>query len=711
MTQLTATQQAWVDTHPQQTDLYLSIYEPQIALQCRTSGTYSTANQTIGYTSISTGSSANITDYLFQVALIGTSEGADDKGRTWVRTATASTLRFVESDHINWANGDYVTVLKYGEIIPVFPRIIKNPANDEDVIFYKVWDIAYTNQNTILGTNICMGSHWAGFTDEPVYYTASGSVNVAGSAITGYAWTFEGTATGSSTVHTPGYISYPTAGHYRTLLTTTAANGGVDTSVRYISIYDRPGHGSKTPYKSFEITNWSGSRDSYGYSCRVKLFEAIDRTKIKDGALIVIFGEDYYDTTKTSFGGNGLNRSTIKLVGYVNQETIQYDYDAGYVEFDVLSPTGIMQLTECFSVSVEDKLAPTTWYELLNMDCERALYHYYRWHSTVLLNCDFEFKVSDDRSIQYFDTDRESLFAAGNTLMEGTLKGSMVSDSQGKIWCERDVSVVNAASTALPTALNITKKDWIDQPTIERRYYDETSFIEMGGICFDAATMGSAAVLCGAPGLAPSYHGKVDRIQGLALLTQAELNTIAGNLFAFKNSDYPSVEYKFRSSYWNLDIAPQEKLLVTMLANESPFNIAWTNKAFAIRSVDRSYIEKTIIPRVGVVEITQGYAGTTIIIPDIPPTENTDGGTYKNNPAVTPTVTPAVTPSILIYDEHVYLGSVTALDFISSMIDAQMTGTIADIHVYLPVYHNDKFVGNAQALNFLDNGYTSTGTS
>ena len=726
MTQLTAAQQAWVDTHPQQTDLYLSIYEPQSALQCRTSGTYSTANQTIGYTSVSTGSSANITDYLFQVALIGTSEGADDKGRTWVRSATASTLRFVESDHIDWGSGDYVTILKYGEIIPVFPRIIKNPADATDVIFYKVWDIAYTNQNTILGTNICMGSHWGGFTDESVYYTASGSVNVAGSAITGYAWTFEGTVTGSSTVQTPGYISYPTAGHYRTLLTTTAANGGVDTSVRYISIYDRPGQGSKTPYKSFGITNWSGSRDSYGYSARIKLFEAIDRNKIKDGALIVIFGEDYYGDTKTSFGGNAENHSTIKLVGYVNQETIQYDYDAGYVEFEVLSPTGIMQQTECFSVSVEDKLVPTTWYELLNMNCAKALYHYYRWHSTVLINCDFEFRVMGmgDNYIQYFDTDRENLFAAGNTLMGGTLKGAMVCDSQGKIWCERDISVIGlVAVDTVPTALSITKRDWIDQPTIERREYSETSFIEMGGICFNPATMGSSAIMACAPGLSPTYHGKVERVQGLALNDQSELNSIVANLFAFNNSEYPNVEYKLRSSYWNLDIAPQEKLLITMAANESPCNDTWANKSFAIRSIDRSYINKTIIPRVGLVEVTQGYLSKKIDIPIIPPTTNTTGGTYKSTPPIKQGGTP---PSVFaIYDEHIYIGNAKSMDFVGPLVKATITGTyatidvsintgtmssifpsgttLADLGLSFPIYHNNIFVGNAQGLNFLDN--------
>ena len=376
-------------------------------------------------------------------------------------------------------------------------------------------------------------------------------------------------------------------------------------------------------------------------------------------------------------GGNALGRSHIKFVGYINQETIQYNYDAGYVEFEILSPTKIMEITECFSVSVESKNSPTTWYELLDMNCARALYHYYAWHSTVLQNCDFVFNVSNDRYIQYFDAARESLFSAGNTLMEGTLKGRLVCDSQGRIYAERNVDVINNASATLSTALSITKRDWINEPIINYRYHNEVSFIEMGGINYDPDTGASVALLAGAPGLAPAYHGKVERIQGLALLDQAELNTLAGNLYASMNRKYVSVEYKLRGSYWNLDIAPQEKVVITMQMNESPFNVSWSAKSFAIVGVDRTYNsnEKVVIAKISLQEITQGFDGDTIVIPEIPPVDDEDGGTYSN-PVVPPT-----------------------------------TGTIASTYISIPIYHNNVFVGNANILNFLDDSFASTGTS
>jgi len=320
------------------------------------------------------------------VMLVGTTPGGDDKGRIRVRSAGATEIEVAENSHINWADDDYITVLKYTEIIPVFPYNIQDPANEENAIFYKIWDVAYTNQNSILGTFINMGPHHAGFIDGgslQVYYSASGTSNLLGDALT-YSWIFEGATVTGTASHTPGYVSYTTPGFYQTMLTVTSASGRVDKAVRYVAAYDRPEAGTHVPITQFTVSSISGNRDGGGYSTQVKISQTIDRNKIKDGALVVIFGEDWYGDTKQSFGGNALNRSSIKIVGYVNQETIQYNYASGEVEFEVISPTKLMEITECYSVSVESKSVPTAWFELLNMTVKRALYHYYAWHSTVL---------------------------------------------------------------------------------------------------------------------------------------------------------------------------------------------------------------------------------------------------------------------------------------------------------------------------------------
>src|SRR3972149_2345147 len=117
-----------------------------------------------------------------------------DKGRIRVRSASVDTLIVAENSDIDWANDLYITVVDFIEISAIYPRIIKDPANDENVIFYKDYDIPYTNQNSVLGTFVCMGSHRAVDLEDgsaQLYWTSSGTYNVKGDALT-YLWEFGG---------------------------------------------------------------------------------------------------------------------------------------------------------------------------------------------------------------------------------------------------------------------------------------------------------------------------------------------------------------------------------------------------------------------------------------------------------------------------------------------------------------------------------------
>jgi hypothetical protein len=627
----TAAENLLLNTHPQQTDLYLSIYEPTVLFTCQAKTAYSVLTQEVEYEN-QTGTWSSIPDYHYLVALIGTTHGGEEKGRAWVRSATDIALRFLESDQIDWAVGDYITVLAYTEIIPVFPRIIQNPANITDVIFYKVYDIAYTNQNSILGTYVDIGCNYAGFDHQVWWEVQSGTSNLKGDALT-YSWIFEGATITGSTNIAPGYVTYNNPGHFRTILTVTSSSGATDTAIRYVSLYDRPGEGNNPP-----IVNWSmmespnGSRDAGGSTCRINIRDA-KAINIRDRSLVVIFKESWYGDTKQNIGGNSKNRQGIWYTGYVLDGTIKHNYADNSLEFEVASASKIMQETECFSVSVESKLAPAKWYELLNMTIQRAIYHYYKWHSTVLMLCDMECNFVD-RSIQYFDADRTSLYDACNTLMSGAALGRIICDRQGKLWVEQDDYAIENGATAIPEIMAITKKDWIGDPIIDEAFKPEVAYLEIGGIAFNPGTGDSAAYLAGAPGLAPGYFGKVERVQGLALNSQDDLNTLAGNIWAYWNRRFPNSEFKLRGNFSNLDIAPQARMSVTMLANENPQGLVWTNKAFALTGVSWTYDSSTKIlyPSVYLSEIVAGFKATTIEIPAIPPTTDDPPPPYPPPP-------------------------------------------------------------------------------
>ena len=662
----------------QSTVLYLSIYQPDTLFSCQVTGSYDAATRAITYYGAS-GDYTDITEFDFLIAKVGTTAGGDEKGHTYVRNATSTQLQFARSDHINWANGDYVTVIDFIEVTPLFPRIIQDPADELNVIFYKFYDVAYTNQNGAgMGSFVSMGCDYAGFLDPAsglcnVFYTASGTANTLSKGIS-YSWEFEGAQTTGSIAHTPGDIVYDTPGHYKTVLEVTVTGSAVvDRGTRYVSIYNRPGYGNNLPIINFGLTEISGNRESGGWRVGFKVDQTVAKPSIVDGALVVIFADERFGSTVQNIGGNALGRKSIKFVGYIENGSIQTNYQDNDVTFTALSPTGVMQLAECYGISLASKASPTTWYEMLNMTIQRAAYHYLRWHSTVLKRHDFEF-VGVDRDLQYFENDRESLYASMQTLLHRRM-ATLVSDSQGKLWAEQEPFARGTPETVYETSLAMTKNHWLDTPNIDEIQISTTAWIEMGGIFYAPATDTFSAHLASAPGVAPKYRGKVERTQGLALGGQAELNTLVGNKLAWDNSRYPSSDYKLRHPFPNLDIAPQEYITVTMAASDNPRNLAWTNKQFLIRSISKVFnpVGKSFIPTINLHEVVTGFDGVTITIPDTPPVDNEGGGggSFDIPPLEIPPI-PVSSSLIRVFHNGSLVGIVGNLNF----VDDSCLGTI-----------------------------------
>jgi len=633
-----------LETRPQRTKLWLSIYRPNTVLACRVNdASIVKGARTITYDNVSEGSYLNVESGM--VLYIGTSAGNTDKGRIRVRSITNTVITIAENSHIQWEDNLYLTIVNFYEITAIYPRIIQDPADLTDVIFYKDYDIVYTNQNTILGSFVNMGTHYAGFVDpatgeEDVYYSASGThyVGVSGTTLS-YHWWFQGGDPTGSHIHTPGYITYDTPGHYTTRLIVSGSNSAADSSYRHISIYNKPGEGSNVPILSWQLNQLTGNRENGGYTAQITIREDIPEETIQDGSLVVIFAEDWYGTTKQSIGGNALNRSSIVFAGYIIDGTILYDWQEKSVDFEVGSPTEIMKDIEGFSVSVESKGTPATWFQLKDMNVEKALYHYLRWHSTVLKTSDFEFSDEDFR-IQYFDSNRESLFSAINTLMEGTLIGNIVADRQGKIWAEIDTSAINSPTSYKETSkLELNNNRWMGQPIIEEQQTAIVSYLEMGGIHYEGPpTQVSQALMAQAPGSAPNYRGRVERHQGLALSSQEQLNALTGNVFTHKNARYPLSSYNLSGNYRNYDIAPQILIPVTIETEDTPRRITFSNKLFTIEEMEFEYSSENeiLLSSIGITEITDGDPASTLIIPAIPPIGGSGGGGFSIPPLIFP---------------------------------------------------------------------------
>lgn len=606
-----------VRTRPQSSKLYLSIFQPTSIFKAQVNDSSITKGaRVITFDNVSQGSYTAIESGMLM--LVGSTPGASDLGKVRARSATSTQVTVGENSNVSWANDVYITVLRFWRLDPVYPRIIQNPANIEDVIFYKDYDISYTNQNSILGTFVNMGCDRAAFRvtgSAVISYSSTGTYNLLGNSLS-YHWFFEGGTPSGSTSANPGNVSYLNNGHFVTRLIVSGSNGSSDSGYRCVSIYDKPGEGSSTPVLSWEITSLNGSRDEGGYRASFKIHENIS---VEENAVIVIFSDDWYGGVNQSFGGNHPNAEKIFFVGRILEDSISYDYQKSQVEFTAGSLTEVMKDSLGFSVSVESKASPSKWYELYDMDCRRAIYHYLKWHTTALSIADFQF-VGTDQLIQFFDADRTSMFDAVDNFIRNTLIGQVVSDRQGKVWMEVEAKAYPNPTGSFTSVMEITKRDWKDEPSIEERLSDDSSYLELGGVAYSGVSTGTfSALIASAPGNTPSFRGRIDTRQGLALASQSQLNTMIGNVWANDNSKFPRISMDMAGSYKNLDIAPQETTQMSILSSDTVRGVA-VDGLYIPYGFDWRYDPKgeLLIPSISFVNLVNGRIGDSVEVPISP---------------------------------------------------------------------------------------------
>lgn len=621
----TASEQTLLRTHPQSSEVFLSIFQPRPAFIARVTGSISQGAQTIPYYNVTSGSFSAIEAGM--TLLVGTTSGGRELGKIRVKSATSSSIVVAENSYIDWASATHLTVLRHWEMWPIFPYVISDPGNSENVIFYKDYDTAYTNQNSILGAFPCAGPNRAIFVGENVYYSSTGSYHLLGSNLS-YEWAFEGGSPTGSTSAVPGNVQYNTAGHYVTRLKVTGANGTLDTTYRTVSVYNNPNSSSvNIPQTNWTLGNLSGSRAEGGYLLDITITEK--DVSVNDGDEVVLFTNDFYGSTNTSIGGNHPNASKIFFSGYIVGSSIRYNYKAGSVSFQVASVTELMKKSEGFSISVESKASPTTWTELLDMDSRRALYHYLKWHSTALYMTDFAF-VGQDQKIQYFDSDRESIFDAVDNYMRSALLGSVCADRQGKIWAEVGAWAVTNPTGSFPAVMSLQNQDWIGDVTVERNLSPTSSYLELGGVAYSGVVTGTFdALIAASPGSTPHVRGSVSRNQGMALGSQSQLNSIVGHQYANKNATFPTIKFNLNGKYSNFDIAPQEAVMVSATANETNIGVG-ISAPYLVEDMSWTYdpVSKTLLCTLGTKTLINGTAGQTVTIPDIPNTEGYGGDNF-----------------------------------------------------------------------------------
>lgn len=625
MTVPTTEQLTRLRQRPHRTSLHLSVYEPNTVLAARLNmPSYSRGDRVLTITNLG-GDPWSVVRGM--TVYIGTTPNGREFGRIRAISATPTTLTIAEND-LNLRDGFYLTVVFYYEPWSIFPRIVLD--DDNIPSFFKDYDIAYTDQNVAMDPIPNMGPNHAAFLETTpsgsfasVWYTASGSYDPSdNSTPTGYGWVFEGGSPTGSSVLDPGYIDYTGAGHFLTSLEVLSDQGKSFTGRRHISIYTRPDQGPNRPIIAWGMSSFEGSRENGGYSVRLWLRERVDFQKVAPGALVVIFSEDAEGIFEQKIGGNAENRTSILFNGYIEDESISINPVTSRLEFRVTSITATMKRLSSFSATLENVETAATWNETQDLVVDKAMAHYLRWHSTILTIADFS-RTGDTKNVQFMDFERSTVFEAVNNLYATALVGNITADRQGKIWAEINTNVVpTGTSRSLDTAISITRQDWRGALDIQHMPDDRLAFLEMGGIAYPGLGTGTIEpFLGGAPGDAPSYFGSLERITGLVVTGQTQLNELVGLAWAKANSDFPEVIVPMAGDYRILDIAPQERVLLTLEEDDSFRAIVWEEKPFITNAIRYQYLPESQAVQMEATmgEETDGSPGESIEIPVDPP--------------------------------------------------------------------------------------------
>jgi len=411
-------------------------------------------------------------------------------------------------------------------------------------------------------------------------------------------WTFPGGTPAGSYVGSLD-VTWDTAGTYMVSLLAKADNGQTTLGYRPVFIFDRTGSGA--PYTSFEIRNLRGDLSSGGWSFDTSVFGDADEEEFPAGTLVVVFSESWYGSSEKDFGMNHPGRHNIRAVGWIVAESIKKDPESGEVRFSCQSVPGLMKSRENFSVALNYVSgSPTTWYELKEMDWDRAIFHYLYWHSTVCKMTDV--RVSGELhptflgpfKIKFQDFPLGSLWNGVAKLCDDCFLVA-AGDRASCIYFDYAPCFLSAAKrNDVPTVMALGHQDWTGELEIRRIDEKPVNYVDFEGIAFDGTTV--TPLIAYAPGRAPEYMGSPRPKKRCVLdpiAPQTRANVRAGYQLAKDNNEFPEIKFSCLGDYSVADIAPREWLTLTLAAEDTKRGLVWNPRRLLVRSVEERYDHRT----------------------------------------------------------------------------------------------------------------------
>ncbi|HZU86603.1 MAG TPA: hypothetical protein VFF78_03900, partial [Anaerolineaceae bacterium] len=447
---LTSTELAHLRSERQRSRLYLAIHKPVAVYSCRVNqAAFTDPVVEVTYDS----ASGTLAEVLADMTVwVGTTAGARDVGITRVRKAPTASVLYVPPGEIAWEDDLYLTVVDEFRLWPRVPQAIYN-----DVLMD--WDVVYSDQHESCLPVPVLGPH-------AVAWLADGLVDVAfdaseswvpGSTISAYSWNAPGSDSIDDDTSATPLITYITAGTYRVSCTVTAANGKTTTGYRRVFVFDA----EHPPVSEFALRICRGDYDGGGWSASVEMYDQCAIDELVEGALVVLFAQDWYGDNPISIGPIP-GRENVITWGWIENEGLTIDSESGQARFSAQGPAWWMQQchTAALNLSKVDE-SPTRWTEIQDLVIDHWVWHLITWRSTVALLMDV-LPSGDIRYSAGFEAESGSLWDKVREVCRNRMATIVPAcDRYGRLIVEIDPQLLPVANrTAVPVVQALGDGDW-----------------------------------------------------------------------------------------------------------------------------------------------------------------------------------------------------------------------------------------------------------
>ena len=507
--------------------LWLGIYKPNVIYTARLDDVPASTDRVQEITFVS--GSGTLSDVMKEMLLwVGSTAGARDLGVCRLRKAPiAGTFYLGGTSEIDWQADCYLTVVDMTQLAERVPLMVGG-------VLKMDYEEEYADQHVDFDPVPNLGAHavaWLTGASVDVEFDASASWVFDGS-ITDYAWQAPGSSASADMDTANPTITYDAAGNYLVTCTVTADNGKSYTGMRYVMVFDA----EHLPYRAELIDAPSADYDSGGYSFGVRMYADANTTDIPEGTLAILFSEDWYGSTKQAIGPL-VSRESIKCLGYIDSESIEWNPEGNQAEFTVRGAQEWLSHIEInpFTLNMAQS-TPDAWETMPALTVDRAVWHLVHWRSNVTALMDV-YLTDDARYAPKLETSDGSVWDQLADLAWKKIFARGGVDRFGRLHVFIDPQCVPEADRTIPTVMTLSKRDWQDKISITRSTRKKMSMLSTSGWITDLS--GNTNVVYGlSMGHIRTRHGRSEIKDQLLAESQSQLNELTGLYLAWQNVEY-----------------------------------------------------------------------------------------------------------------------------------------------------------------------------